>query len=235
MMSTRHALVFNFLTALALCHGPIVATAGVITFDETTGGSGVNNNQSVGWQFNVLSPITVLSLEWYDPSRTGLSTAHTVGVWSPIGDLLTSALIPAGAVGVLDDMFRGVQVSAISLPIGNGYIIGGENFANNSDRLACGGALLCDGSLVQFVDPRLSFVNATFSSIGSGFTRPTSFSVSHEGFYGPSFSTTQVPEPSSFGMLVIGIVVLGWFGVSMAPSGTVLRWYAHVRCKRQHA
>jgi hypothetical protein len=96
-VSTRHALVFNVLTALVLCHGPIVATAGVITFDETTGGSGLNNNQSVGWQFNVLSPITILDLEWYDPSRTGLSTAHTVGVWSPTGSLLTSALIPAGA------------------------------------------------------------------------------------------------------------------------------------------
>src|SRR6267154_4205858 len=59
------------------------ASASVITFNPATGGTAANGDQSVGWQFNVLSPLTVTDLEWYDSAGTGLNTAHTVGIWSP--------------------------------------------------------------------------------------------------------------------------------------------------------
>src|SRR5262249_49080943 len=125
------------------------ANSGVLTFNEATGGSGANQNQSVGWQFNVLNSLTVTDLEWYDPTRTGLSTAHTVGIFNPAGALLTSAVIPAGAAAGLDGMFRFVLVTPVALPVGAGYIVGGENFATNTDRLACGSGGACDGLLAQ--------------------------------------------------------------------------------------
>jgi hypothetical protein len=106
-------------------------------------------------------------------------------------------------------MFRSVLVSAVTLSVGNGYIVGGENFATNTDRLVCGSGGSCDGLLDQTLDPRLSFVNATFSDLGSGFTEPTSFSVAHEGFYGPSFSAAPVPEPSAVILLSIVLVAVG--------------------------
>jgi hypothetical protein len=186
-------------------------SAGVLTFNEATGGSGANQNQSVGWQFNVLTSLTVTDLEWYDPTRNGLSTEHMVGIWDSAGALLTSALIPAGAAAGLDGMFRFVLVTPVVLPVGNGFVVGGENFAANTDRLACGSGGSCDGLLAQTLDPRLSFVNATFSLIGTGFTDPTNFSGAHEGFYGPSFSASAVPEPSS--LLLLGSAALGLAGV----------------------
>lgn len=207
----RLAFPITALTLLLMFNVPWMS-AGVLTFNEATGGSGANRNQSVGWQFNVLTSLTATDLEWYDPTRSGLSTAHTVGIWNSAGVLLTSAMIPAGATAGLDGMFRFVLVTPVVLSVGNGYVVGGENFATNTDRLACGtGGGLCDGLLMQTLDPRLSFVNATFSNIGSGFTDPTKFSAAHEGFYGPSFSASAVSEPSS--LLLLGSGVLGLAGV----------------------
>src|SRR5258708_7382914 len=98
--------------------------------------------------------------------------------------------------------------AAINLPVGNGYIVGGQNFAANTDGLVCGSGGACDGLLAQTIDPRLAFVNATFS-VGGGFTEPTFFSVAHEGFYGPSFSAAAVPEPSSMVLLAIDLIGVG--------------------------
>ena len=53
-------------------------------------------NQSVGWQFNVTSPVTVTHLAWYDDGADGLVTDHPVGLWSPNGTLLSTTLIPFG-------------------------------------------------------------------------------------------------------------------------------------------
>ena len=189
----------------------LTASASVITFNPATGGTAANANQSVGWQFNVLTPITVSALEWYDASGTGLSTAHTVGIWSPTGTLLTSILIPSGAAAPLDGLFRFQTIVPISLPVGAGYIVGGENFATSEDVLACGSGGVCDGPLALTVDPTLAFVNATFSA-AAGFMEPTSFSLAHEGFFGPSFSALSaagVPEPSSKALLAIGLIGAG--------------------------
>jgi hypothetical protein len=92
-----------------------------------------------------------------------------------------------------------VAVTPFTLSVGNGYIVGGQNFANSTDRLAF--------NVTQTVDPRLRYVDATFSEIGTGFTRPATFSTANNGFYGPSFSA-DIPEPGTGALLAAGLLPL---------------------------
>lgn len=174
----------------------------VLTFNPSTGSSGTNNNQSVGWQFNVTSTITITGLGWYDDGGNGLATGHTVGIWNPAGALITSVFVPAGTVAALDGQFRTIFFAPIVLNVGSGYIVGGENFVTNPERLAF--------NVSQTLDPRIAYVDATFSALGSGFVRPTQFSTATTGFYGPSFSiagsSAAIPEPATIMLLGTGLV-----------------------------
>jgi hypothetical protein len=162
------------------------ASAPAITINEATGVGGANQNQTVGWQFDVVTPVVVSGLGWFDEGANGLGTAHTVGIWAPNGTLLTSVLVPAGTGAPLDGQYRIADIPDILLPVGTGYIIGGENFSTSNDRLVA--------NALQVVDPRIHFVDATFSLVGSGFVRPTYFSIADTGFEGPM--AALVPEPA---------------------------------------
>src|SRR4051794_36051389 len=77
-----------WLAASALLLGGSVQAwaSPVLTFNEATGAIGTNQEQSVGWQFNVLTPITVTGLGWFDDGRDGLATAHTIWYLESWGD-----------------------------------------------------------------------------------------------------------------------------------------------------
>ena len=187
--------VFSSCAATALglsCAASAWATP-ALTFTPGTF-TAANSNQSVGWQFDVLAATTVTGLGWFDDNADGLGLAHQVGIWDPSGALLTSATVPAGTAAPFDGQFRTVAVAPITLVPGNGYIVGGENFATSTDRLA-------SNVPAQTVVPTLRYIDATFSTIGSGFVRPATLSAATNGFYGPSFS---VPEPAAAAVLFLG-------------------------------
>jgi PEP-CTERM motif len=113
--------------------------------------------------------------------------------------LLTSVLVPAGTGAPLDGPYRIADIPDILLPVGTGYIIGGENFSTSNDRLVA--------NALQVVDPRIHFVDATFSLRGSGFVRPTNFSIADTGFEGPM--AALVPEPATMLLVATGLLALG--------------------------
>jgi hypothetical protein len=181
----------SLLLATLVSATSYVSATPIVTFDEGTGTSGANQNQSVGWQFNVLSSITVNGLSWFDQGANGLFMAHTVGIWDSSGTLLASVLVPAGTGAALDGQFRTVSISDLVLTPGNGYIVGGQNFSSNTERLAA--------NVAQVVDSRISYVDATFSNLNGIFERPTQFSTATTGFYGPSFSVVATSGVSDSG------------------------------------
>jgi hypothetical protein len=192
------------LALLAGCTAPASA-APVLSFDAASGVSSSNQAQSVGWRFTVDSPVTVTGLGWYAPNGGPVAVSHRVGLWDPSGSLLASALVPFGAGAALDGQFRTVEVTPLVLPPGVDYIVGGENFSGNPDRLAT--------NVTQTVDSSITYGHPTFSALGSGFTRPTSDSGATTGFYGPSFSVAPAPEPSALTLAGLGTLgLLGYAG-----------------------
>jgi hypothetical protein len=209
------------LLLLALTAEAILATP-ILSFNTAGASSGTENNQSVGWSFTVLSPITVTGLGWYDQNGDGLSLAHMVGIWDTVGTLLTSATVALGTVNPLDGLFRTVAISPIVLAPGAGYIVGGQNFTTSTDQLAFG--------VVPATVASITFTGGVFSAVNGIFERPTSPTGAGGGnancCWGPSFSISVAPEPSS--ITLVALPFLLWLGL-----GTTRR--IRTRLKRQRS
>lgn len=200
--------VASAIAALTVQPVSLGAQTNALTF-VPSGDLGTNFDQTVGWQFNVLAGgITVNGLSWYDDGPAGLRTGgHTVGIWNPGGSLLASVLIPGGTAATLNGPFRTVSITSIFLAAGNGYIVGGENFANSTDFIAF-------DVTSQSTHPNVQYVDATFSST-AGFQRPQNFSSAVTGFYGPSFTiadapVSTVPEPSTYALMGAGLAAIAF-------------------------
>ena len=208
-MSTR-VIGLTALFAYALLGGQALGNP-VLSFNEATGGAALNTNSNAGWKFNVLSPITIDGLGWFDDGRDGLFIEHRVGIWNPTGSLLADVLVPAGVAAPLDGQFRTVSIPPLSLAAGNGYIVGGLNSTTNTERLACGNpsiSSICFGTMSQTLDPRVNYVAATYSDPSATFTRPALVNPgTTQGFYGPGFSV-QVPEPGSYALCMVVAALL---------------------------
>src|SRR5687768_12384376 len=78
---------------------------------------GLVMNQSVGWAFDVLKPLTVVELGVYDIwPDTPLDVDHAVGIWSKDGVLRTSVVVERDAR--LERGYRFQPIPPLDLPVG---------------------------------------------------------------------------------------------------------------------
>jgi hypothetical protein len=179
------AAAFFFLAGMA-------AGEPVLTFDQNTGRNVGNGPFSIGWTFDVLEPLTVTGLGWYNQGGDGLEAAHMVGIWGPGPDyaLLQSVTVPAGTAASMSGPFRNVPIPQITLAPGKGYTVGGQTATGLVERIVGGDTPF--STVSQSVDFRVTFV-APVTTVGDpSFTRP-SFRLGDWGFYGPSFSVVPAP------------------------------------------
>lgn len=98
-----------------------------------------DSNDSVGFRFVVgAANITVTSLGVWDENGDGLAISHPVGLYlESTQALVTAATLPAGTTATLDNGFRYVDITPVTLSANTAYRIASYR-TNGSDRVTIG-------------------------------------------------------------------------------------------------
>jgi len=191
-----------------------MAQEDIVTLTTPVDTFGNNNSFTLGYEFDVTTPITVIGLSVFaaDPSA-GLNENTPVGLWNSAEDLLASVIVPAGKVAPLttDGFFCYADLtSPLILPDGT-YYVGAEIQAKVDDfTWATNGITTIPG--VTFVeDQSVASTTLAFPSDSDG------LSANDAGWFGGNVvvdpattSELSVPDaPSALVLLSGACVALG--------------------------
>lgn len=191
----RKRRVSGLVLTLVLAVAPAAAGTLAIDFSNTTGQPLSNPPLTLGWAFEVNSPVSVTWLSFFDSDQDGLAESHPVGLWSAAGTLLVSATVEAGTATPLRDKFRAVPVTP-TLLLPGAYRIGALFLSGNDPNMFP--TFTTDFSTA----PEITFLR-TASAVGAALTNPNpTFFTMGPGYFGPNFEFQPVPEPGS--MTLVG-------------------------------
>ena len=157
---------------------------------------------TLGWKFSVTAPTSVEALGVYDSGQDGLAGPAQVGLWLASGGApLVQTTIAAGAEATLDGHFRFAPVNSTALTPGIEYIVG-AHLDSDATSLFGGNGI---------VDPRVSVIDARYSTLGSGFAFPDQTDPGTDGaaFLGGNFQLTAIPLPAAAWLFGSGLIGLG--------------------------
>ena len=154
-----------------------------IALSFTGGTVETRQNATSGWVFNVISPINVTSLGFWDgPSPgegnfvgDGLLNPHQVTIWRSAGTQVAQGTVSGGST--LSNGFRYVSISPVQLGPGT-YVIGSYFPADNLDRHTINAASISTPPGISYAGSRL----ATGSTFPAGDIGPNANS-----YFGPNF------------------------------------------------
>jgi hypothetical protein len=180
-----------------------------------------HGNGMIGWTFNLQQTLTVTAVGWYDDGKDGLSRSFQVGLWQDLTDdfaqgsttqLLGSPAqgitIPGGTTASLQGSWRVVPLQVPLTLVPGNYELAGLDTAATSDVVKY---VLADGQFPPPTIPGMTIQQFFYAQLAPS----SSFQVVSSGdFYladglelGPMLFT-NVPEPSTFLLLVLGVVPL---------------------------
>jgi len=150
---------------------------------------------SVGWRFQALQDVSVVSLGALDPnSESGLPSSMDVGIWTDSGTLMGSLTVPAGTAGTLvDNYFYADLTTPISLTTGDYYRIA-DSPTSGLNAYMFSGVSVTESAAVGYDQGYEAFSS-------NSLTFPTQ-SGGSAAYFGPNFQ--YVPEPTSFALVALG-------------------------------
>ncbi|MCP9468693.1 MAG: VPLPA-CTERM sorting domain-containing protein [Nitrospira sp.] len=157
---------------------------------------------TLGWTFAVHEPVFAHALGVYDSGQDGLADSAQVGLWLATGgEPLTTVIIPAGTDATLDGFFRFVPISPVVLTPGVEYLVG----ASSPGELAT--SFFGDNGVV---DPRVTVIEARYSSEWTGFAFPelTDSTSAGGALLGANLRITPVPLPAGLWLFGGGLISL---------------------------
>jgi hypothetical protein len=161
---------------------------------------------TLGFSFTVASAQTITALGIFDDNGDGLNGAANVGLWDSSGNLLASAVVPAGTAGALDGLFRYASISPFGLTPGATYYVGGYEPDDNASSLNTfqGGS--------GFYNPAVTVIEDQYSDFDYAFSFPdTSEGAAGGAWLGANFElgSAAVPEPAPWAVMLLGVGVVG--------------------------
>ena len=189
----------SLLVAVVLAVMPAAADTLAINFSNTTGEPLSNPPMTLGWAFEVNSPVNVTWMSFFDSGQDGLVDSHPMGIWDSSGTMLVSATVDAGSTNPLHDKFRAFAVNPTLLMPG-AYRIGAL-FASGIDS-----NMFPTFTTGFSTAPEITFIRSA-SAVGPTLTNPapTFFSMG-PAYFGPNFEFQSVPEPGS--LTLVGTVAV---------------------------
>jgi len=190
---------FSVLTAAINCSA---ATLGLdFVWGSATDGLRVDMPFTVGWTFSVTSNFYVTQLGVWDESGFNPNhNSHAVGLWDNSGTLLASNTVAITSplyTSPQGTTLRFVPIQPVELFAGQTYRIGAEYTANlYLDFYVDGPGSLVPCSSIVYGGTAASVANA-------GLAFPTVLNPSSQGYFGPDFMMTPVPEPNVIILLAL--------------------------------
>lgn len=227
LLKLRHTIVFEFIAMLAIAATHLRADtpafyAGVPYSSPPSSFTGTR-----GWDFSLgnvpaNADLYITQLGVYDSNGDGLVNSHPIGLWRNIdnihGELLDSAIVPAGTDAPLIDGYRWVSISPIKISSWpSGYMIGAQYSAGDADAQVTPRPTYDPRYLnVYYFSPEVIvdyFGGRTW--VGPDLHYPSGQGTPCEGcvaetFYEPNLRFEVVPEPSIGLLLLPGLIYLGW-------------------------
>ncbi|HWN94254.1 MAG TPA: PEP-CTERM sorting domain-containing protein, partial [Methylomirabilota bacterium] len=174
-----------------------------------------------GWQFSLQSDIQLTRLGLYDnPAITdggflgdGLLEPHPIGVWDISNPyysfLVVTAVISFGTSAAYDGGFRYVDIDPVLLSASGRYVIGALYEASEVLLGDWNVGEINNPSLQITVNPLIQYeVRRVVPSLPGSLIFPENIDPSFVGDFGPNFTFTVVPEPSTVALFLSGISLL---------------------------
>jgi hypothetical protein len=202
MMAGRFIMAFYLAVGVGVSISSGSAQAAAINLSEIVFEYD-SSTWTLGWKFSVTAPTSVEALGVYDSGQDGLAGPAQIGLWLASGGApLVQTTVAAGTDAALDGYFRFAPVAGTALTPGVEYIVGAHLDGDFATSLFGGNGI---------VDPRVSVVDARYSTLGTGFAFPDQTDPGTEGaaFLGGNFQLTAVPLPAAAWLFGSGVIGLG--------------------------
>ena len=171
-----------------------------------------NGPYTLGWSFNVTSPITVTGLAVFQNNGVALLENHDVGIWNAAGGLVVSStVLPSDPCSLDQGGFQDWCVVGVKAKLAPGTYTIGAVWNNLLDPLIFPGTLAGEG-ITNVNGPGVVLVQNEFIA-GGVLTDPTNTTGDTMSYFGPNFtySASTVPEPGT--LVLLGSGLLGAVGV----------------------
>jgi hypothetical protein len=196
--------VLSVLLVAASLRGLVSAGTIAVDFSDVPGNR-TTASWSLGWQFDVLRPIWVTRLGFYDDLKNGLQETHEVGIWDSNQVLLAYAVVSPS-----DPLVSWWRWATLATPVllrpGSDYRIAAVTGSENYTWDPVGFVVASD----------IVFVADRWSGPTTSLTYPLIDDWRHlVAWFGPNFEYeyqvgSVVPEPSTLGLVMLGALVLGY-------------------------